>query len=250
MALIMTPTVLSVALLAALAATGGAERTRSPASKPHIVFLFCDNVGWSNLGYHREEPTKEVQTPVIDALVRTGVELDRMYTYKFCSPSRSSFLSGRLPVHVNIYNDDPARPGAGVPIGMTMISEKLAAEAGYLAHFIGKWVSIPPFRPLGRMRAATLLFAGATAACALEVPFNFSSPPAEISPLLLPPPLAAAAASTSAWPRVRRPQPAVALTRPLATSIRRMITSPSAGLRAATAVGTSTFGTATTQRET
>ena len=29
-------------------------------------------------------------------------------------------------------------------IGMTMISEKLAAEADYLAHFIGKWVSTPP----------------------------------------------------------------------------------------------------------
>ena len=59
-------------------------------------------------------------------------------TFKFCSPSRSSLLSGRLPVHVNIYNDDPARPGAGVPTGMTMISEKLAG-AGYLGHFIGKW---------------------------------------------------------------------------------------------------------------
>ena len=141
----MPAVVPSVALLAALAASGSAGPADSSAAlKPHIVFLFCDNVGWSNLGYHREEPTKEVQTPVIDALVRTGIELDRMYTFKFCSPSRSSFLSGRLPVHVNIYNDDPARPGAGVPIGMTMISEKLAAEADYLAHFIGKWVSTPP----------------------------------------------------------------------------------------------------------
>lgn len=53
------------------------------------------------------------------------------------SPSRSALLSGRLPIHVNIYNDDPARPGAGVPVGMTMISEKLAG-AGYMTHFIGK----------------------------------------------------------------------------------------------------------------
>ena len=59
------------------------------------------------------------------------------YTYKFCSPSRSSLLSGRLPIHVNVYNDDPARPGAGVPVGMTMISEKLVS-ASYIAHFIGK----------------------------------------------------------------------------------------------------------------
>jgi len=66
------------------------------------------------------------------------VELGRHYTYKFCSPSRSAFLSGRLPVHVNIYNDDPAMEGAGVPTNMTMISTRLT-EAGYASHFIGKW---------------------------------------------------------------------------------------------------------------
>ena len=47
-------------------------------TKPHLVFLFCDNVGWSNLGYHRTRPTREVVTPQIDGLVRTGLELDRM----------------------------------------------------------------------------------------------------------------------------------------------------------------------------
>ena len=50
----------------------------SHGTKPHLVFLFCDNVGWSNLGYHRTRPTREVVTPQIDGLVRTGLELDRM----------------------------------------------------------------------------------------------------------------------------------------------------------------------------
>ena len=50
----------------------------SHGTKPHLVFLFCDNVGWSNLGYHRTHPTREVVTPQIDGLVRTGLELDRM----------------------------------------------------------------------------------------------------------------------------------------------------------------------------
>ena len=30
-------------------------------------------------------------------------------------------------MHVNIYNDDPAMVGAGVPVGMTLISEKLVS---------------------------------------------------------------------------------------------------------------------------
>ena len=142
-------------LLLLLAAPAAAAPLRSAAERPHVVFLFCDNVGWSNVGYHRARPTREVATPQIDGLVRTGVELDRMYTYKFCSPSRSSLLSGRLPVHVNIYNDDPARPGAGVPTGMTMISEKLAT-AGYRGHFIGKWH--------GASRSSVLLLCNAMAA--------------------------------------------------------------------------------------
>ena len=38
---------------------------------------------------------------------------------------------------MNVYNDDPARPGQGVPVGMTVISERLAGR-GYIPHFIGK----------------------------------------------------------------------------------------------------------------
>ena len=39
-------------------------------SRPHLVFLFCDNVGWANVGFHRATPTPEVVTPNIDELVR------------------------------------------------------------------------------------------------------------------------------------------------------------------------------------
>lgn len=59
----------------------GGSRSRVPAadggaggSKPHLVFLFCDNVGWANVGFHRAAPTPEVVTPNIDELVRWLVE--------------------------------------------------------------------------------------------------------------------------------------------------------------------------------
>jgi len=114
--------------------------TDSYGSKPHIVVLLADNVGWANVGFHRppEEPFRELYSPHIDALAANGLKLDRHYTYKFCSPSRSSFLTGRLPVHVNTYNDDPTRPGAGVPTNMTIIAQRLR-EVGYRSHMVGKW---------------------------------------------------------------------------------------------------------------
>lgn len=108
--------------------------------QPHIVVLLADNVGWSAVGFHKpaELPWSDVHTPHLDVLAATGVELERHYTYKFCSPSRSSFLSGRLPFHSNTYNDDPTMPGAGVPVGMTLLPQVLK-QAGYATHQVGKW---------------------------------------------------------------------------------------------------------------
>ena len=115
------------------------------ADKPHILFLMVDDWGWANVGYHRDTPTREVQTPNFDSLVSNGLELDQHYGYNVCSPSRSSFMSGRLPIHVNdrnahgIYNpDDPMSGFAGIPRNMTGIAEKLN-EAGYISHMVGKW---------------------------------------------------------------------------------------------------------------
>lgn len=60
--------------------------------KPHIVLLVVDDWGWSNVGYHRKSygGVDDVSTPNFDALVATGLELDRNYVHKFCSPTRSS----------------------------------------------------------------------------------------------------------------------------------------------------------------
>ena len=76
------------------------------AGKPHIVFMLVDDWGWANVGYHRDPPTREVDTPNIDSLVKEGLELDQHYKYQFCSPSRSSLMTGRLPIHVNDKNQD------------------------------------------------------------------------------------------------------------------------------------------------
>ena len=114
-------------------------RAEAPEKKPHIVVMLADNVGWAAVKWHQPPAlSAEEITPKLDALRASGVELDRHYTYKFCSPSRCSFLSGRLPAHANIYNDDPAMPGAGAPVQFRLMPMMLRA-AGYRTHFAGKW---------------------------------------------------------------------------------------------------------------
>ena len=115
------------ALLALAAVAAGDTR-------PNLVFIMADDQGWHNSGFHNDD----LLTPHTNQLVAEGVRLTNHYVYKFCSPSRSSFLSGRLAIHVNQENSATEQPGAGVPLNMTMLPTKLAA-AGYACHHVGKW---------------------------------------------------------------------------------------------------------------
>ena len=74
----------------------------SEAKRPHLVFILADDLGWHSVGFR--EPS--LLTPALDALRASGVELSSYYTYKYCSPTRSSLQSGRLPIHVNVLNAD------------------------------------------------------------------------------------------------------------------------------------------------
>ena len=109
-----------------------------------------DDFGWANVGYHRSpanDPDHEVRTPNIDALVASGVQLNRFYTHKFCSPTRSALQSGRSPIFVNVQNSDiaqsnPADPVSGfqgIPRNITGLAAKLKS-AGYATHMVGKCV--------------------------------------------------------------------------------------------------------------
>jgi len=137
--------------------------------KPHIWMLLFDDYGWANAGWHRNytapggnfvPATDEVQTPNLNTLVHEGIELNRQYVYKYCSPTRSALQSGRNPYHVNninpdptLYNpNDPVSGFSAIPRNMTGMATKMAA-AGYKTHAFGKWdagMATKDHTPLGR----------------------------------------------------------------------------------------------------
>lgn len=130
------------------------------AAKPNILHILVDDFGWADAGWHRPEGYKDIQTPNMVALVKEGVELDRHYVYKFCSPTRSAVQSGRNPIHVNPLNlaptfhnpKDKVSGYAAIPRNMTGMAEHML-RAGYQTHMYGKWdagMATPEHTPHGR----------------------------------------------------------------------------------------------------
>jgi arylsulfatase B len=128
---------IAVVLVVLAGATAAAAAAAADAPKPHILMVLADDYGWANAGWHsRGDP--EVVTPNMDALVSAGIELDRHYVHMMCTPSRTSFQSGRLPVHVQLNLGDPCSSATGMPRNMTAIPAHLK-QAGYATHLVGKW---------------------------------------------------------------------------------------------------------------
>ena len=154
-------TFIQVALLLSVPFISSINAVKLSADKPHIVFMMVDDWGWADVGYHRNTSGDDTSTPNIDSLVKAGLQLDQHYVYNWCSPSRSAFLTGRLPIHVNdaakvsyaTYNPkDPVSGFMGIPRNMTVISAKMK-EAGYATHQVGKWhvgFATPDHIPKGR----------------------------------------------------------------------------------------------------
>eukprot|EP01084_Bolivina_argentea_P071225 129521_1 len=104
-------------------------------SKPNIILMLTDDLGWNSVWNNNE-----TITPTLDAMSKTGLTLQSFYTYKYCSPSRGSFLTGRYPFKLcaTRRNFMPPWDAEGINLAYTMLPMKLAA-GGYISYHIGKW---------------------------------------------------------------------------------------------------------------
>ena len=107
----------------------------SATKPPHLISVFADDLGWYDTAIHNEG----APTPALKALASEGYVLERHYVFRYCSPSRRSFLSGRFPTSITSVQPDGANLCSDfLPLATTTIAEKLSVGAGYECHFIGK----------------------------------------------------------------------------------------------------------------
>ncbi|GLX70667.1 sulfatase family protein [Paenibacillus glycanilyticus] len=100
------------------------------SGKPNILWICTDQQRYDTLGCYGNE---WVNTPHIDSLARTGVQFDHAYCQSpVCTPSRSSFMTGRYPRTTRCRAN-----GQNIPADEKLIS-RLLADEGYTCGLSGK----------------------------------------------------------------------------------------------------------------
>ncbi|EGQ8469238.1 arylsulfatase [Vibrio alginolyticus] len=102
---------------------------------PNVVVMLVDNLGWGELSSYGS--TRGVETKNLDQLAREGVRLTNFNVEPQCTPTRSSFMTGRRALR-----SGTDKVVWGVPYGMVnweiTIAEKFK-EQGYNTSLYGKW---------------------------------------------------------------------------------------------------------------
>ena len=105
--------------------------------KPNVIIIYTDDQGAIDLNIYG---AKDLVTPHMDALVRSGVRFTQFYGAPVCSPSRAGLLTGKTPQRAGVPGNVPSvSPGdKGLPGNQYTIAEMFKDE-GYKTALIGKW---------------------------------------------------------------------------------------------------------------
>lgn len=122
----------TVTALAVILAAG----TALAASRPNIIILYADDMGYGDLGANN--PESKIPTPQLDRLAAQGARFtDGHSSSGVCSPSRYAMLTGRYHWR-DFYSIVDAFGDPAFPPGRLTLPEMLRKQ-GYTTACIGKW---------------------------------------------------------------------------------------------------------------
>lgn len=108
-------------------------------TRPNIVLILTDDLGWNDLSVYG---TKDIRTPHIDALCRSGMRFDRFYSNSpVCAPTRASLMTGRYPDRVGVpglIRSIPDNNWGFLDPSAVLLPARLKS-AGYHTAHVGKW---------------------------------------------------------------------------------------------------------------
>jgi arylsulfatase len=109
-------------------------------TRPNIVVVLVDDMGWSDIGPFGSE----ISTPNLDMLAARGVRFAQFYATPRCSPTRASLLTGLYPHQAGMgHLDNVIRRGSIGTTGrlndQSVTIPEVLREAGYFTAMSGKW---------------------------------------------------------------------------------------------------------------
>jgi arylsulfatase A-like enzyme len=124
-----------IALLLVLATLQQPVSALAANSKPNIIYIMADDLGWKDVGFHGSD----IKTPALDALAAKGAKLEQFYAQPMCTPTRAALMTGRYPMRYGLQT-------AVIPQGHTYglatdewLLPQALKDAGYDTAIIGKW---------------------------------------------------------------------------------------------------------------
>jgi len=117
----------------------------SESSKPNIIFIMADDLGFGDLGCYGQQV---IQTPRIDRMAQEGIRFAQCYTGSpVCAPSRSVLMTGMHTGHTTVRGNFGKTGVVGLGGGKGRVPLKaedytvaeMMKNAGYVTGMTGKW---------------------------------------------------------------------------------------------------------------
>jgi arylsulfatase A-like enzyme len=135
----------------ALAGMGRGRPSWAQSTKPNIVFILADDLGYADVGCYGQ---RDYTTPNIDRLATEGLKFTQAYSNSpDCSATRTALITGRYQARLPLGLEEPLSPLTPKDIGLPPSHPTLPSllkKAGYGTTLIGKWHLgyLPDFSPL------------------------------------------------------------------------------------------------------
>ncbi len=124
-----------------------AIRAERRDTRPNILFIMADDLGYADLSCYGR---RDYKTPYIDRLARQGMRFTQSYANSaVCSATRTALITGRYQYRLPVGLEEPV---AQRPVGLEPSEPTLPLllrEAGYTTSLIGKWHlgALPNYSP-------------------------------------------------------------------------------------------------------
>ncbi|MFW5803055.1 MAG: arylsulfatase [Verrucomicrobiota bacterium] len=107
-------------------------------TRPNIVLIMVDDMGYSDLGCYGSE----IRTTNLDELASNGLRFSQFYNAARCCPTRASLLTGLYPHQAGVgkmINNQGPGPYQGYLNDQCVTIAEVLRQGGYATYMSGKW---------------------------------------------------------------------------------------------------------------